>query len=485
MINKKNRMTTIVVSLLLIAVLFLMPMCKADVYAFKLDENGIYKCEIKPDQTVYITLDAEQENVDVPSELTIVDSITNEKKTYTVTEICSYGLEKASKKVTLPNTITKIGACAFSSKLTEVNIPESVTSISNSAFYYCSALQKVDVDDDNNSFADINGTLVYRKSDMAVLFIAKAATIEIPEGIKSISNGVLVSNLDLTTLKLPSTFTGDLDGEFFNGDSVIETIEVAPGNTRYTCENGMLIDNTTNTLIWGNSSVTEIPEGVEHIADNAFYNRYNGTTLIIPQSVTSIGKRAFSMSPALTTVIFKGTTAPSIDITSFPNESTSPSKISSIIYPEGSENSYIQKLPANLKSLMPISKKNEVTTAIKEETKKQVKNEEEQPKAAELSCAEVIEKTEQQIEEVARKLQSGELKGPQTIYLDKGKALPYSTIKMLEDNPDISLDFRYRYLAKNYHAVVNGKKHKITPDVKVAGPLYIDKYYGVNDVKLK
>ena len=60
--------------------------------------------------------------------------------------------------VTIPETVTSIGACAFygCSGLTSVTIPKSVTSIGNYAFYGCDGLQSAYYGADNPIQGDLN-----------------------------------------------------------------------------------------------------------------------------------------------------------------------------------------------------------------------------------------------------------------------------------------------------------------------------------------
>lgn len=73
--------------------------------------------------------------------------VTDLKIPQTVTSICSYAFSGCTglTSVTIPESVTKIGDYAFSgcSGLTSVTIPESVTSIGKSAFSGCSSLASV------------------------------------------------------------------------------------------------------------------------------------------------------------------------------------------------------------------------------------------------------------------------------------------------------------------------------------------------------
>ena len=80
-------------------------------------------------------------------EVTIPQTVTFYGKTYTVYEIESYAFEGLSglTSVTIPNTVTTIGESAFEdcTGLTSISIPSSVDYIGEEAFFGCTSLKKV------------------------------------------------------------------------------------------------------------------------------------------------------------------------------------------------------------------------------------------------------------------------------------------------------------------------------------------------------
>ena len=72
--------------------------------------------------------------------------------------------------------------------------------------------------------------------------------------------------------------------------------------------------------------------------------------------------------------------------------------------------------------------------------------------------------------------------GEQTIYWERGTSLSYNVMKLLEDNPDITIVFSYTYLDVDYTVTICGKDVKANPNIPWYGPAYLYTYYGVNAV---
>lgn len=113
----------------------------------------------------------------------------------------------ATGKISIPNTIDYNGtvytvtsirewAFGYCSRLTSIEIPESVDSIGDNAFYGCSRITSIKIPDSVTSIED--GTF-YRCSSLA--------TIEIPNSVTSIGNSAFNDCSHLTVIKIPSAVT--------------------------------------------------------------------------------------------------------------------------------------------------------------------------------------------------------------------------------------------------------------------------------------
>ena len=195
-----------------------------------------------------------------------------------LTEIPDYAFENTNlTNIIIPEGMTSIGDSVFSDcdNLTSINIPDSVAFISNSAFRFCNSLERFDVGANNQYYiSSDNGKSLYNK-DKTTLIAYPTATgdIIIPNGVTYINSRVFYDCSSLTNVTIP--------------DSVTTIGYSAFG----------YCDNLT--------SVT-IPDGVTEIADYTFQGCSNLKTVTIPAGVTYIGYCAFEDCDNLTTVNYKG-----------------------------------------------------------------------------------------------------------------------------------------------------------------------------------
>ncbi|MBQ9372485.1 MAG: leucine-rich repeat domain-containing protein [Thermoguttaceae bacterium] len=181
------------------------------------------------------------------------------------------------KKLVIPSNIggkkvVKIGDNAFKdcSSLTNVVIPDSVKEIGDEAFSNCYSLTSVVIPESvrkigNYAFADCFSLI----------------NVVIPEGVEEIAHGA------------------------FSGSSAL--IEVAPNNSTYSSENGVLFDKNKEKLLHvPDNEIFEsysIPENVKEICDMAFESCSSLTNVVIPEGVKKISNGAFAYCSSLTSVM--------------------------------------------------------------------------------------------------------------------------------------------------------------------------------------
>lgn len=174
--------------------------------------------------------------------------------------------------VTIPNSVMRIGDAAFldCKSLTSVTLPNSVTSIEEGAFAGCESL----------------------------------TSVIIPNSVMRIGSAAFFSCESLTSVTIPTSVTS-IGRDAFLFCSSLTSIHVDSTNINYCAEDNVLFNKDKTELLYfagGKAGSYSIPNTVTHIGRRAFTSSKGLTSVIIPNSVTSIGESAFSKCKSLTSV---------------------------------------------------------------------------------------------------------------------------------------------------------------------------------------
>ena len=321
----------------LLLILLLFSSFSALAYDCKVD--NIYYNLNNDDKTASVTNTTNNKYV---GNIIIPESITYSGTTYSVTSIGDNAFRRSLwlTSVTIPNSVTSIGYGAFSrcSGLTSVTIPNSVTFIGESAFAYCSGLTSVTI---GNSVISIGGYAFDNCTGLTSVTIPNSVTtigygafnnctgltsVTIPNSVTTIGYGAFYGCSGLTSVAFNAEKCTKMEDYVFSGCTSLTSLTIGDKvttipNFAFACFSGLtsvtvdknngtydsrnncnaIIETSTNNLIFGCKNTT-IPNSVTSIGDRAFYGCSELTSVTIPNSVTFIGNFAFSGCSGLTSV---------------------------------------------------------------------------------------------------------------------------------------------------------------------------------------
>ena len=234
------------------------------------------------------------------TELVIPNSVTS------IGDYAFYGCSGLTS-VTIPESVTSIGRSAFSgcSGLTSVTIPNSVTSIGDYAFYDCSSLTSIDIPESVTSIGMYAFNGCVNLSSIIIppnVTVIRPNTFENCSGLTSVDihNNLTVIGAfafkkcsGLISVNIPNSVTA-IGGYAFNGCTSLTSVDISNSQITY-------VGDYTFAGCSSLTSVT-IPNSVTSIGNSAFYGCSSLTSVTIPESVTSIGDDAFLDCSSLTSV---------------------------------------------------------------------------------------------------------------------------------------------------------------------------------------
>ena len=158
-------------------------------------------------------------------------------------------------------------------EITTLEIPSSVTSIGNNAFYGCNGLTSVDLP---SSITKMGECVFYNCQNLS--------SVKLPSEITAISNSAFGECISLKNIELPAGITSIGDDAFVNCSN-LQNINLPSGITTIGTGAFWYCSNLTNVIL---------PSALASIGAIAFANCSNLANVTLSSNITSIGYSAFS-----------------------------------------------------------------------------------------------------------------------------------------------------------------------------------------------
>ena len=235
-------------------------------------------------------------------------------------------------EIDVPETVTTIGESAFEAyHLKRISIPASVTEMGDNAVGACPELESVTLVEGNTHFGIFDGVLMDKAQTRLICYPAKLAgkAYTVPTTVTSIDKEAFRYVANLTSVTIPASVTKLVYGMFYKASSLTE-INIDPANTTYCSADGVVYSADKDTLLIypagkttkfytpdfpvttiGSSAFSyashlltiAIPEGVATIRQSAFYSCTSLREVSFPESITTIELAAFGQCESLESIV--------------------------------------------------------------------------------------------------------------------------------------------------------------------------------------
>ncbi|MDE6004838.1 MAG: leucine-rich repeat protein [Oscillospiraceae bacterium] len=245
--------------------------------------------------------------VDGATDIIIPEEINGDK----VTSIENGAFKDCESLVSLqiPDTVTIISSCAFQNctNLKEIKLSEKIYTIPSQGFAGCTSLENIVIPENitsinTNAFQDCTSL----------------ENIKLPEKLKSLSSGIFKGCTNLKNINIPDSVE-TIESSAFENCINLENISFSQNVNKinlHAFENTAWLNSQPDGAVYINNFLycykgempehTEfiIPDGIKHIVPFAFVKQKNLISVILPESLETIGTNAFGLCENLEQIHF-------------------------------------------------------------------------------------------------------------------------------------------------------------------------------------
>ncbi len=233
----------------------------------KIGDHAFYQC--KKLKNIQFTSDLESigdhafyqcsslENINLPESLVTIDKY-------------AFASATSLTELTIPSNVTNIGSYAFSNSVKKIIFADGFSEIMNNACYGASLIETVALPDS-----------VKILGEKAFYGCKKLSFINLPKGLKTIKKGAFYDCPELESISIPMNVETIEQSVFYNSVKMVVFEEGTINIPDHAC------DGATNLQSVG------LPDSIKSIGVRAFYGCKQLNGFIIPEGTTKIGNSAF------------------------------------------------------------------------------------------------------------------------------------------------------------------------------------------------
>ena len=318
--------------------LFLALLTTSSLWAYNYDfEYNEIRYKIISETGLFGTVEVVGSYTNYATHFTIPETFIYDGVHYEVTRIGegAFNNHKTITDIELPNSITSIGKSAFyNSTLKEITIPNSVTDIEESAFKSCTKLTSATL---GNNVMTIGEDAFYNCTGLTSITIPNSVTtigesafsgcslltsVTFGNSVTSIGEGAFSGCSSLKSITLPNSVTS-IGSRAFYGCSLLTSVTIPESVTNMSA-NPFSGCSAVTSIVWNAKKCTDpfnvyhavfgdictqitsftFGENVEYIPAYLCEGMDNLNTITIPLSVTGIGSKAFRGCSSISSVIW-------------------------------------------------------------------------------------------------------------------------------------------------------------------------------------